>query len=398
MRVDHLAFVLTALVLVLLLRSVPRAIGRWVHALVSVGVLAVALGDLPSIAATAAFTYLPFLAVRARKELPTWAFALVVGVQLAALVLLRRYVPALGLGALQLPVEVIGLSYILLRQIEWMMWMGADDEAPVDGLAYTNFTLGFFTLLAGPIARYDAFTSGFLSRDRAETVSDVVLAIQRIVHGYACVALLAPLLGAFTATEVVASAAARPRDWLLFVGLFPLQLYLNFAGYSSIVIGFARLCRIDVPENFARPFAAPNVQEYWQRWHMSFSFWMRDLFFFPFMRVLQRGPLRGRPRTATALSLVACFLLIGIWHGPAFGFVVFGVLHGLGILAVQAYGSLLSRTLGEDGLARYERSRALRVVRVCVTYVFVALTSVFFERTAADLAALLGHAARVLRG
>jgi D-alanyl-lipoteichoic acid acyltransferase DltB (MBOAT superfamily) len=397
MRVDQLAFVATALLLVVLLRATPRGSGRWIHALVSVAVLALALGDPRSIAATAVFATLPFAAVRVKKELPTWGFALVVGVQLLLLALLRRYFPAIGLGALQLPVEVIGLSYIVLRQIEWMLWMGADDEAPVDALAYVNFTLGFFTLLAGPVARYEPFTSGFLARERAETVADVVAALQRIVGGYVCVVLVAPLLGAFTATEVVTSPEARLRDWLLFVGLFPWQLYLNFAGYSSIVIGFARLAHIELPENFARPFAAPNVQEYWQRWHMSFSFWMRDLFFFPFMRALQRGPLRGRARTATAVSLVACFLLIGIWHGPAFGFVLFGVLHGLAILAVQGYRTWLTWKLGEDGIARYEASRPLRVVRIGMTYAFVALTLVCFERSAAELVTLASHFAGVLR-
>jgi D-alanyl-lipoteichoic acid acyltransferase DltB (MBOAT superfamily) len=398
MRIDHAAFVSTAVLLVLLLRAVPRSTGRRVHALVSVAVLALALGDARSALATALFAFVPFVVVRVKRELPTWAFAAVVGVQLLALAVLRRYFPAIGLGRAQLPVEVVGLSYIVLRQIEWMLWMDADEEAPVDLLAYTNFTLGFFTLLAGPVARYDSFTAAFLSRERPERPEDLVGAINRIVNGYACVVLLAPLLGAFTATEGVTSGSARMRDWLLFVYLFPLQLYLNFAGYSSIVIGFAKLCRIELPENFARPFGAPNVQEYWQRWHMSFSFWMRDLFFYPFMKALQRGPLRGRARAATALSLFACFLLIGVWHGPAFGFVVFGVMHGLAVLAVQPYTALLERALGKEGLERYERSRALRVLRVAATYSYVALSSVCFERSAAQLATLARHFARAAHG
>ena len=403
MRIDHVAFLATALALVLALRSTPRHVGRWVHAVVSVSVLALALGDARSILATALFTYVPFLVVRTRRVLSIPAFAAVVAVQLLALALLRRYfpaVPALGrwLAWAHLPVEVIGLSYIVLRQIEWMLWMDADDEAPIDALAYTNFTLGLFTLLAGPVARYDAFTTAFLSRERPESPADLVRAINRIVNGYACVVLLAPLIGEFTSAEVVTGGAARMRDWLLFVYLFPLQLYLNFAGYSSIVIGFAKLCRIELPENFARPFWAPNLQEYWQRWHMSFSLWMRDLFFYPFLRALQRGPLRGRARVATALSLFACFLLIGLWHGPAFGFVLFGVMHGAAVMAVQPFTSLLERALGKDGLERYERSRALRALRVAATYSYVALSSVCFERSAAQLATLARHLVHTAHG
>lgn len=398
MRVDHAAFVSTALLLVLLLRTAPPAVGRWIHALVSVGALAAALGDARSVLATALFAYLPYVVVRVKRSLPTWGFAAVVGVQLLAVATLRRYLPALGFARWVLPVTVVGVSYIVLRQIEWMLCIDADDDAPVDLVAYTNFTLGFFTLLAGPVARYDAFTAGFLSRERAERAADLVAALNRIVNGYVCVVLLAPLLGAFTATNVVTSGAARARDWLLFVYLFPLQLYLNFAGYSSIVIGFARLCRIDLPENFARPFAAPNVQEYWQRWHMSFSFWMRDLFFFPLMRALQRGPLRGRPRLATALGLFACFLLIGVWHGPALGFVIFGVMHGLAVLAVQPFTALLTRVLGSEGLERYERSMVLRVLRIGATYSYVAISSVCFERSAAQLATLARHFARTVHG
>jgi D-alanyl-lipoteichoic acid acyltransferase DltB (MBOAT superfamily) len=399
MRVDHLAFIATAMLLILALRAAPRRVGRWIHGAVSVAILAIALGSGASILATALFVYVPFLAVRHRRSLPTSAFAALVGAQLFSLGLLRHYftsVPGLGrlLPFAHPPLEVIGLSYVVLRQIEWMLWIDADDEATVDLVDYTNFTLGFFTLLAGPIARYGPFTAGFLSRDADERPADVVRALNRVVNGYICVVLIAPFLGAFTSIDVVSSASARARDWALFVYLYPLQLFLNFSGYCDIVIGLAKLCRIDLPENFARPFLATNLQEFWQRWHMTFSSWMRDFVFYPSLRALRRGPLRGSARSATALSALLSFLLVGLWHGPRLGFVLFGLLHGAAVLLVHPYSALLERLLGSDGLERYQRSPTLRLVRVGACYSYVAITCVCFDRTGADLVGLWHHFAR----
>jgi D-alanyl-lipoteichoic acid acyltransferase DltB (MBOAT superfamily) len=398
MRVDHLAFLATSLLLVATLRTVPRAAGRRVYAAVSVAVLALALGRGASILATALFVYVPFAVVRLRRSLPTAAFAALVGAQLFALAALRHYfdgLPVLGrLPFAHLPVAVIGLSYVVLRQIEWMLWIDSEDEAAVDLVDYTNFTLGFFSLLAGPIARYGPYTSSFLSRDAAERPEDVVRALHRVANGYACVVLLAPFLGGFTSTAAVADESARARDWALFVYLYPLQLFLNFAGYCGIVIGLARLCRIDLPENFARPFLATNLQEFWQRWHVSFSLWMRDFAFYPALQALRRGPLRRHPKTATVATALLCFLLVGLWHGPALGFVLFGLLHGLAVLLVQPYSALLERLLGPAGVERYRRSSALRAVRVAACYSYVALTCVCFDRGGAELAGLLRHFAR----
>ncbi len=400
MQVDHPAFVLVAVLLVVALRLSSRRTGRWIYAVVSVVMLAVALGDGASIAATGAFAILPFAVVRLRRSLPAAPFLALVAVQLFAVAVLRRYLEAVHwLGPIAHPaLKVIGLSYIVLRQIEWMLWIDADDEAAVDLVEYTHFTLGMFSLLAGPIARYGRYSEAFLDRSEPERPSDVVGALNRVVNGYLLVVLVAPFLASFSSVSVVESGAARPRDWLLFVIAQPLQLYFNFSGYSDIVIGFARLCRFELPENFARPLFATNPQEFWQRWHMSFSTWMRDFVFYPSLRSLQRGALRAHSKAATALALLLTFALIGLWHGVQLGFLLFGVAQGLAVLLVGPYSSALKRLLGAEGVERYERSRVLRVVRVASCFAYFALTSVLFDRSGAELVSLWQHFTRTMTG
>lgn len=203
------------------------------------------------------------------------------------------------------------------------------------------------------------------------------------MNGYLKVSVLSPLLYQASSLGTLHDADASLRAWLLFFYVFPLYIYANFSGYCDVVIGFGRLARIDIPENFDRPYSATNIQVYWQRWHLTFSHWIRSYLFFPLMRALSGS------RIGMALAVLITFLLVGLWHGTDPGFVVFGLLHGLGVLVVTPYARLLDRWLSPGMRERYEHSRSSRWLRTAACYHYLCFTMLFFERPLAQITELV---------
>lgn len=386
LRIDSPLFLLAALGAVAALRLLPRTAAVRYYGVSSLGVWLASIGDGVACLLALCFAFLPFLVVRVRRTLPDWAKTLVFCAQIGQLLWLRRYFPPLGLPA---GVIVAGVSYMLLRQIEWLLWIDADDGEPVDWFEYTAFLTGVLTLLAGPIARYRDFRASFGTTPSDE--AGLVQALHRIVNGYFKAALLAPLLGEFTRGEWLQAHASSRWAFAVFLFSYPWYLYLNFAGYCDIVIGLGRLGNARIPENFDRPFLATNIRDFWGRWHITFSNWIRVHVFFPLVRFTRTGPVRLPEMPAVAFAVLVTFLIVGAWHGPKLGFLVFAMMHALGMLVVTPYGWLLERVLGERGMAVYHGSRWVRALRVAACFSYLALSMLFFEREPAEVQQLLQH-------
>ena len=131
---------------------------------------------------------------------------------------------------------------------------------------------------------------------------------------------------------------------------YPLFLYANFSGYIDIVIALARLMRLRLPENFDRPFSASSVLDFWNRWHMTLSNWLKTYLYNPLLLALMRrisstamDPLLG------VLCFFVTFFLIGVWHGRTSEFIMFGVLTGGGMSINKLWQLWLMRRLGRKG-------------------------------------------------
>jgi alginate O-acetyltransferase complex protein AlgI len=151
-----------------------------------------------------------------------------------------------------------------------------------------------------------------------------------------------------------------PLEAWLGVLSYAYQIYFDFSGYSDMAIGLGLMLGFVFPKNFDSPYKAESITDFWRRWHMSLSTWLRDYLYIPL-----GGNQRGRRRTYVNLALV--MLLGGLWHGAAWNFVVWGGLHG-GLLAVE-------RLAGKRGLF----SRLPRPARVGGTFFLVLISWVFFR-------------------
>jgi D-alanyl-lipoteichoic acid acyltransferase DltB (MBOAT superfamily) len=156
-----------------------------------------------------------------------------------------------------------------------------------------------------------------------------------------------------------------PAIWLAVLVFFPLQLYCDFSGYSSTAVGTARKMRFDLVDNFRRPFSALTTSEFWNRWHISLSTWLRDYIYMPLVFYF-----RDYGKAAVVMGLMATFFVSGIWHGSGWNFIVYGLVQGA-IISAEFLAGLKPARLAKTSFGRW-RGRT-------TTYFLWALSLVFFR-------------------
>lgn len=182
---------------------------------------------------------------------------------------------------------------------------------------------------------------------------------------------------AWLANHVFGSAPSDLKASEVLVGVyaFAFQIYGDFAGYSAIAIGVAKWLGFDLMENFRRPYFSANPREFWQRWHISLSTWLRDYLYIPL-----GGNRQGRWRTGA--NLMITMLLGGLWHGAAWTFLIWGGIHGLWL-------AIHRRIRGRSDPPGGSGGRFLRLVSVVATFHLVCLTWLFFRAESLDQATAL---------
>ena len=215
----------------------------------------------------------------------------------------------------------------------------------------------FPQLVAGPIIRYEDVADEIHSR--RNTLEQLAKGLRRFIVGLSKKLLIADICGNVVALIYNAdrSVLDSRTAWLAAV-CYLMQIYFDFSGYSDMAIGIGEVFGITLPENFEYPYLACSVGEYWRRWHISLSSWFRDYVYIPL------GGSRCRLRR-TCLNLLIVFALTGLWHGAAWQYVVFGLLHGI-ILCMERLG--LRRAL----------EQLPRLFRHLYTVVLLWLTLVIF--------------------
>jgi D-alanyl-lipoteichoic acid acyltransferase DltB (MBOAT superfamily) len=328
-----------------------------------------------------------FMMVRlVQAQLRGWWLALFIGGLVAAFLYVKSYdflSLALPERLLDHPIALIGISYMLFKLIHLLVDGWQRELVPVRLLTYANYQLGFFTLLAGPIQRYNDFASfwegmGSILPERRE----VLLAWSRILTGMIKMALVGgvALMVYNRASTMALNADSALMALAAFAAMFyayPAFVFFNFAGYTDIVIGSGRLFGLELPENFNRPYLARNMVDFWNRWHITLSTWIRDyVFMASYKWTAARWGSYAR-RLGYLLAFVSLFLA-GIWHGSSWNFVLFGLVHGIGVAGTQIYGQTLRSAIGPAGVRSYLQNRWITAMAVLVTFHYVCFGFLFF--------------------
>ena len=235
---------------------------------------------------------------------------------------------------------------------------------PARARDFLLFALFFPTLLAGPIKRYQQFVPA--PRLRQDAAAE---GLSRIVLGLAKKILVADALAGLSARLAVPDQVTPLGLWLGMYG-YAGQIYADFSGYSDLAIGTALLLGYRVPENFDWPYLSTSLPEFWRRWHISLSSWIRDYLFIPL------GGSRV-PRARAVLNLICVMALCGLWHGPAWHFVVWGLWHGAGLGVTQVWRRRFPVPAGPGGASPLRRffGWLLTLHFVCVGWVLFAAPS-----------------------
>lgn len=278
----------------------------------------------------------------------------------------------LGAGLTISPLDLllpVGISFYTFQSMSYTIDVYRGDSPPRRNfLDYSLFIAFFPQLVAGPIVRDGEFFRE-LDRDRQIDFAMVRQALVLIALGYVKKVAIADNLAAIVEPVFDATTAQGFWDTLLAIYAFAMQIYCDFSGYTDIAIGCALLLGFRFPKNFNYPYVAESIQDFWRRWHMTLSRWLRD-----YLYISLGGNRKGLSRTRVNLMLT--MLLGGLWHGASWNFVIWGGLHGL-YLACE-------RIVHERWPGWSKDTRARRLLRVFITFHLVCFAWIFFR--AHDLA------------
>ncbi|MFJ2987520.1 MBOAT family O-acyltransferase [Collimonas sp. NPDC087041] len=267
------------------------------------------------------------------------------------------------------PLLPLGISFFVFHAISLMSDVYRDKlKEPLhipDALLYVAF---FPQLIAGPILRASTFIPQLTKSPDPQAIA-VNRGLMLIVLGLVKKVIISSQL----AVSLVDPAFAAPQalagpDMLLAVYGYAIQIYCDFSGYTDIAIGCALLLGYHFPDNFNRPYTATDPRDFWRRWHISLSSWLRDYLFIPL------GGSHGG-RWLTSRNLLITMLLGGLWHGAAWSFVIWGGLHGCYLILHRFWLSLPWLMRFRETTVWRWMSRFLLFNAVCAAWIFFRAAS-----------------------
>ena len=335
----------------------------------------------------AAFLAWGFFSVRlAQSRRLKGSSSVLVAVTIAIFIWLKQYSLLPEWSFLHYSYVMIGLSYIFFRVLHLVIDAQSANLPGIVGLtAYLNYTLNFTTLAAGPIQFYQDFAEMQLCHVRPPLTFPIMTqAAERIILGFFKIKVLAVVAMALhekgaNLTLVSHTLAGKVMSASVVITSYTLFLYFNFSGYTDMVIGVARFIRLNLPENFDRPFLALNFIDFWNRWHITLSTWLKTYVYTPLVKVLmQRYPSRAVEPYLGALGFFVTFFLVGVWHGRTSEFLVFGILQGLGVSVCKLYQTLMARRLGKKSYRALAVNPIYRASMRGLTFTWFTCTLIWF--------------------
>ena len=277
----------------------------------------------------------------------------------------------------------LGISFIIFGQISWIVDAYRGSTEDVCLREYVLFSSFFPKLSQGPITLARDFIPQLRKEGRQRfSYEGMMIGIQMFVLGLGKKILIADVLGTAVDWYFDTITFRTNLDSLIVVLTYTLQIYFDFSGYSDMALGVSKMLGFDLPANFDSPYKACTVTEFWKRWHISLTTFLREYIYFPL-----GGSRKGAARTYRNVMIV--YLISGFWHGASWTYVLWGIVHGAAQCAERAlgqfYGSVLKPAAerltpagSEAGTGRFCR-RVWKCVRWGITFAFVNLAWMLFR-------------------
>jgi alginate O-acetyltransferase complex protein AlgI len=272
----------------------------------------------------------------------------------------------------------VGFSFYLIKA--WTLIKDYHDGRieqldPVVMLAYFFF---FPAYIAGPMHYFGEFDRTIRAPGKlnGEELIDIVF---RILLGFVKIKLIAALFTPVSLEAIKTSGRLGLKTLVLGSFAYSIVIWADFSGYSDLAISTSRLTGLRTPENFNYPYAAANIRDFWQRWHITFSRVLTAYIFIPVSRRLQKS-VGDRRSPVLILSYLVTFLFCGYWHGPTLNFLLWGLYHGLGLIAYDLYRQATTRRrlLRKNKATANFFASLSHAASVLLTFSFVSLGWIFF--------------------
>ncbi len=261
----------------------------------------------------------------------------------------------------------VGISFYTFQTLSYTIDIYRGKLTPTRNFTTFALYVAFFPqLVAGPIERATHLLAQ-LEEKMKRSVEDLVLGTTRILWGLTKKIVFADWLALYVDSVYGAHTQASGFELALATYAFAFQIYLDFSAYSDIAIGLARLMGIDIRENFRWPYLARNISEFWRRWHISLSTWLRDYLYFAL-----GGSRKGAARTIANVMIV--MFLGGLWHGANWTFVVWGLWIGAGLAIYHTWSTLRGVKADET-----KPIRLRDVPAILLTFHVILISWVFFR-------------------
>ncbi len=294
----------------------------------------------------------------------------------AASAVLRTLTAQSAANASALDVRWLGFSYVAFRLLHLLLDRLAG-RLPTLSLRETiTYAVFFPSYTAGPIDRVERFIKD-LRAPFTLTLPVAVEAGQRLVIGLFRKFVLADALALFALNAQNAPQTSSTLWMWVLLYAYAFRLYFDFAGYTDIAIGLGLLMGIRLPENFQRPYLRPNLTAFWNSWHITLAQWVRTYVFNPLTRTLRTSPIGLPTALIIAIGQLVTMVLIGLWHGITWNFLLWGIWHGVGLFVHNRWANAMRvplRRLEERPLLK----RLYTGAAVLLTFHYVLLGWVWF--------------------
>ncbi len=262
----------------------------------------------------------------------------------------------------------LAISFFVFEFVHYLADVYKGSKPVKSLMEFSVFSAFFPSQIAGPIKRYQDFQEKLANPEPWGTplfLEGATLFMQGLFKKVAIADPLASLIYTYFHTSHAVSGADA---WLAALG-FVIQVYCDFSGYTDMGRGSALFMGVRLPENFTLPFLAVDINEFWRRWHMSLSTWLRDYVYFP---------LGGSKSSRVGIwrNLLLTMVVCGLWHGASWHYVIFGITQGVGMIVNREYRLWLDKA---DAIRRFVDTKPMKCFSVCFTFLFITVTYSIFR-------------------
>jgi D-alanyl-lipoteichoic acid biosynthesis protein dltB len=236
----------------------------------------------------------------------------------------------------------LGISYLTFRSVGMIIELRDGVLKEFNLWEFLRFMLFMPTFSSGPIDRFKRFNEDYETiPERDELLDMLETSVQYIMLGFLYKFILAHIFGSMILPPLkqyalqIGGIFNLPTLGVMYV--FGLDLFFDFAGYSMFALAISNLMGIKSPINFNKPFVSRDLKEFWNRWHMSLSFWFRDFVFMRLVTVLIRNKVFKNRNTTSSVAYIINMLVMGFWHGVTWYYIAYGLFHGLGLVVNDAW-------------------------------------------------------------